>query len=85
MTAAEDGDASNASDADMEALDASARSLAMHVVAARPAFLDEASAPPGFLEGEKQLLLDQARESGKDPKLFDKMVVGRYMNLYIYL
>lgn len=81
MTTMEDGDASNASDEDIEALDASARSLAMHVVAARPAFLDEASAPPGSLEGEKQLLLDQARESGKDPKILDKMVVGRYVRV----
>lgn len=49
----------------------------MHVVAARPAFLDEASAPEGALEKEKNLLLDQARESGKDPKIIDRMVEGR--------
>lgn len=49
----------------------------MHVVAARPSFLDEASAPEGALEKEKNLLLDQARESGKDPKILGKMVEGR--------
>ncbi|CAN0404667.1 unnamed protein product [Ascophyllum nodosum] len=63
--------------ATIEALDASAKSLAMHVVAARPAFLNEASAPSNALEREKTLLLDQARESGKDPNILDKMVQGR--------
>ncbi|CAN0532321.1 unnamed protein product, partial [Ectocarpus sp. 12 AP-2014] len=60
-----------------ETLDASAKSLAMHVVAARPAFLDEASAPESALENEKKLLLEQAEESGKDPKVLGKMVEGR--------
>ncbi|CAM9168517.1 unnamed protein product [Ectocarpus fasciculatus] len=60
-----------------ETLDTSAKSLAMHVVAARPAFLDEASAPEAALEKEKKLLLEQAEESGKDPKVLGKMVEGR--------
>ena len=61
----------------METLNASAKSLAMHVVAMRPAFLDEASAPTAALEKEKKLLLDEARESGKNSKYLDKMVEGR--------
>ncbi|CAM9388051.1 unnamed protein product [Hapterophycus canaliculatus] len=64
-------------EASAKALDASAKSLAMHVVAARPAFLDEASAPEAALEKEKNLLLEQAKESGKDPKVLGKMVEGR--------
>lgn len=51
----------------------------MHVVAARPAFLDEASAPPAALEKEKSLLLEQAKDSGKDPKVLGKMVEGRWV------
>ncbi|CAM9096072.1 unnamed protein product [Laminaria digitata] len=61
----------------VETLTASAKSLAMHVVAMRPAFLDEASAPKAAMEKEKKLLLDEARESGKNPKYLDKMVEGR--------
>lgn len=60
-----------------KALDASAKSLAMHVVAARPVFLDEASAPAEALEKEKSLLLEQAKDSGKNPKVLGKMVEGR--------
>eukprot|EP00903_Cladosiphon_okamuranus_P009138 g8731.t1 len=70
-----DADADN--DGNIDALDANAKSLAMHVVAARPAFLDEASAPPAALEKEKSLLLEQAKDSGKDPKVLDRMVEGR--------
>lgn len=51
----------------------------MHVVAARPAFLDEASAPQEALENEKKLLLEQAKDSGKNPKVLDKMVEGRWV------
>lgn len=51
----------------------------MHVVAARPAFLDEASAPQEALEKEKNLLLEQAKDSGKSPKVLDKMVEGRWV------
>eukprot|EP00752_Nemacystus_decipiens_P005217 g4736.t1 len=70
-------DADADKDGTIDALDASAKSLAMHVVAARPAFLDEASAPPAELEKEKSLLLEQAKDSGKDPKVLDRMVEGR--------
>lgn len=63
----------------IETLETTAKTLAMHVVAARPAFLDQASAPEGALEREKNLLLDQARESGKDPKILERMVEGRYV------
>lgn len=66
-----------------ETLDTSAKSLAMHVVAARPAFLDEASAPEAALEKEKKLLLEQAEESGKDPKVLGKMVEGRYVGVVV--
>ncbi|CAM9573405.1 unnamed protein product [Pylaiella littoralis] len=69
--------AGDSNDATIKALDASAKSLAMHVVAARPAFLDEASAPQEALEKEKNLLLEQAKDSGKSPKVLDKMVEGR--------
>lgn len=71
-------------DGTIDALDASAKSLAMHVVAARPAFLDEASAPPAELEKEKSLLLEQAKDSGKDPKVLGRMVEGRWVLLLLW-
>ena len=71
-------------DGTIDTLDASAKSLAMHVVAARPAFLDEASAPPAELEKEKSLLMEQAKDSGKDPKVLGRMVEGRWVLLLLW-
>lgn len=61
----------------MDALRASAKSLSMHVVAARPAFLDETVAPAQVLAKETKVYLQQAEESGKERKFWDKMVEGR--------
>ncbi|CAM9953863.1 unnamed protein product [Discosporangium mesarthrocarpum] len=61
----------------LESLEAEGRSLAMHIVATRPQFLDEASAPTGVLEREKEVLMEQAASTGKNPKFLGKMVEGR--------
>ncbi|CAM9445650.1 unnamed protein product [Choristocarpus tenellus] len=68
---------SELSESAMEDLSAEGKSLAMHVVAAKPEFLDEASAPEGSLEKEKNFLMEQAVADGKDPKFLGKMVEGR--------
>jgi elongation factor Ts len=57
------------------------RQVAMHVAATNPASLSEADLDPALVEREKQVLTDQARESGKPDSVIEKMIVGR-MNKY---
>ena len=53
------------------------RQIAMHVAAANPASLGEADLDPALVEREKNVLTEQARESGKPEQVIEKMIVGR--------
>ena len=53
------------------------RQVAMHVAAINPAALDEASLDPAIVARERQVLSDQARESGKPEGVIEKMIEGR--------
>ncbi|MEO1314902.1 MAG: translation elongation factor Ts, partial [Pseudomonadota bacterium] len=53
------------------------KQIAMHVAATNPASLGEADLDPALVEREKQVLTDQARESGKPEQVIEKMIVGR--------
>ncbi len=53
------------------------RQIAMHVAAANPASLGEADLDPALVEREKNVLTEQARESGKPEGVIEKMIVGR--------
>jgi len=53
------------------------RQVAMHVAATNPASLGEADLDPALVEREKQVLTEQARESGKPDAVIEKMIVGR--------
>ena len=53
------------------------RQVAMHVAAISPAALDEASLDPAIVAKERQVLGDQARESGKPEGVIEKMIEGR--------
>jgi elongation factor Ts len=67
---------------DKEALKAVGRQIAMHVAAAKPEFLDSASVDPEALERERNVLLEQAKESGKPADIAEKMVEGRIRKYY---
>ena len=54
-----------------------ARQVAMHIAAANPAALDQASLDPTFVERERGVLTEQARESGKPEQVIEKMIAGR--------
>jgi len=54
----------------------------MHVAASDPASLDVADLDPGLVEREKQVLADQARESGKPEVVVEKMIAGRLNKFY---
>ena len=54
-----------------------ARDIAMHVAASKPQFIDQDQVDPAVLEKEKQILTEQAAESGKPAEIVEKMVMGR--------
>ena len=59
-----------------------ARQVAMHVAATNPASLSENDLDPAVVEREKQVLTEQARESGKPDNVIEKMIVGRMRKFY---
>jgi elongation factor Ts len=54
-----------------------ARDLAMHVAATAPAHLSADDVPQERRDAEKELLMAQARDSGKPEDIIEKMVEGR--------
>jgi elongation factor Ts len=58
------------------------KQLAMHVAAANPLYLDIASVPQAALDRERNVLREQARESGKSDSIIDRMVEGRLRKFY---
>jgi elongation factor Ts len=58
------------------------RQVAMHVAATSPASLDVADLDPALVEREKQVLTEQARESGKPDAVIEKMITGRLNKFY---
>jgi elongation factor Ts len=70
------------SDAPSEALATLGRQLAMHVAAANPQFLDQASVPAAALDRERAVLRDQASVTGKSEEIVARMVEGRLRKFY---
>lgn len=62
---------------DKAAMETIGKQVAMHVAATNPASLSEADLDPALVEREKQVLTEQARESGKPEGVIEKMIVGR--------
>lgn len=63
-------------------LEALGRQIAMHVAAARPNWLTVGDVDPADLERERNILSEQARESGKPEEIIAKMVEGRLRKFY---
>ncbi len=53
------------------------RDLAMHIAASSPVCVSPDDVPADQLESEKEVLMAQARESGKPEEIIQKMVEGR--------
>ena len=62
---------------DKDKLGALAKQIAMHVAATNPASNTVDDLDPALLEREKNVLTEQARESGKPDNIIEKMIVGR--------
>lgn len=54
-----------------------AKNIAMHIAASRPVCISENDMPAEHLAKEKEILLAQAKQSGKPDDIAEKMVVGR--------
>lgn len=53
------------------------KQIAMHIAAANPASLSADDLDSAIIDREKQILSEQARESGKPEAVIEKMIVGR--------
>ena len=67
---------------DKAALGVLGKQIAMHVAATSPASLNEAGLDPALIAREKQILTEQARESGKPDNVIEKMIVGRMNKIF---
>ncbi|WP_084418824.1 translation elongation factor Ts [Henriciella litoralis] len=68
--------------ADAEKLADAGRKVAMHVAATSPASATTDDLDPELVERERQVLTDQARESGKPDNVIEKMIEGRIKKFY---
>lgn len=58
------------------------RQIAMHIAAAKPEALSRDDVDASLLEREKNVLVDQAKASGKPDSIIEKMVEGRLNKYY---
>jgi elongation factor Ts len=58
------------------------KQIAMHIAATNPASLSEADLDPALVEREKNVLTEQARESGKPDNIIENMIKGRMKKFY---
>ena len=59
-----------------------AHDMAMQVAATRPEYISSDDVPPDIANKEREILIDQAKDSGKPPDIVEKMVAGR-LNKYL--
>jgi elongation factor Ts len=53
------------------------RDIAMHVAASKPQAVSSADIDPAVLQKEREVLTEQAKESGKPMEIIEKMIEGR--------
>ena len=68
--------------AEAERLQAVGRNLAMHIAFAAPQAVDVSSVSAATLERERNVLVEQARASGRPEEIIEKMVEGRLRKFY---
>ncbi len=64
------------------ALEALGEQIAMHVAATNPASISVDDLAPALVEREREVLTDQARQSGKPEEIIGKMIEGRLRKFY---
>ena len=58
------------------------KDIAMHITASVPLVVRREDLDPAVIEREKQILMEQARESGKPDNVLEKIVTGRLNKFY---
>ena len=65
------------SEADATALEALGKQISMHVAAVKPLAVSRHGLDPAAVERERDILAEQARETGKPEEIIEKMLEGR--------
>lgn len=68
--------------ADTATLENLGKQLAMHIAATSPASVSVADLDPAMVAKEREVLIEQAKESGKPQEIAEKMVEGRLRKYY---
>ncbi len=61
---------------------ATAKDIAMHIVASSPLAVNKEDLPAAEVEKERTFLTEQARKEGKPENIIPKMIEGRLKNFY---
>ena len=70
------------SNLDKDSLDDIGKKIAMHIAATNPISISIDDIPSNILEREKNILIEEARESGKPEEIIEKMIIGRLKKYY---
>ena len=70
------------SDASEDSLQELGKQIAMHIAASKPEFLNRESVPEERLTRERDVLIEQAKSSGKPQNIIEKMIDGRIKKFY---
>ena len=70
------------SDKGSEKAEEAAKKLAMHVVAAKPMYLNPESVPEDVVNKEKEILLEKMTGTNKPPEILEKIIAGQMRKFY---
>lgn len=59
-----------------------AKDIAMHIAASSPRYVTRDEVPEDVVNAEKEILINQAKGSGKPEKVIEQMVIGRIDKFY---
>ena len=69
-------------DAGKEKAEEAAKKLAMHVVAAKPTYLNPESVPEDVVNKEKEILKEKMTGTNKPPEIMEKIITGQLRKFY---
>ena len=58
------------------------KQIAMHIAASNPLAISRDNLDDSFIEREKTILREQAKDTGKSPEIVEKMIEGRLRKFY---
>mmetsp|Transcript_33412 Transcript_33412/g.54554 ORF Transcript_33412/g.54554 Transcript_33412/m.54554 type:complete len:369 (-) Transcript_33412:99-1205(-) len=70
------------SEKDKEKAQEAAKKLAMHIVAAKPLYLNPDSVPESVVQKEKEILMEKMQGTNKPPEIMEKIITGQLRKFY---